>query len=199
MRRYARVYGFTIFVLLLGAIPVHAAPVDFFATLSGAAEIPPTGSPGTGFAHVTIDDTAHTLRVQATFSGLTSTTIASHIHCCAPQPANVGVATTVPTFPGFPLGVMSGTYDNTFNTLLDSTYNPAFLTAPVSGGTAAGAEAVLFAGMLLGQSYLNIHTNAFPGGEIRGILVTPEPGTLLLLGAGLAGLAQQMWRTRRRR
>jgi len=189
MRRYARVYGFTIFVLLLGAIPVHAAPVDFFATLSGAAEIPPTGSPGTGFAHVTIDDTAHTLRVQATFSGLTSTTIASHIHCCAPQPANVGVATTVPTFPGFPLGVMSGTYDNTFNTL----------TAPVSGGTAAGAEAVLFAGMLLGQSYLNIHTNAFPGGEIRGILVTPEPGTLLLLGAGLAGLAQQMWRTRRRR
>ena len=50
MRRYARVYGFTIFVLLLGAIPVHAAPVDFFATLSGAAEIPPTGSPGTGWS-----------------------------------------------------------------------------------------------------------------------------------------------------
>jgi hypothetical protein len=197
MRRYARVYGFTIVVLLLGAIPVHAAPVDFFATLSGAAEIPPTGSPGTGFAHVTIDDTAHTLRVQATFSGLTSTTIASHIHCCALQPANVGVATTVPTFPGFPLGVMSGTYDNTFNTLLDSTYNPAFVTA--NGGTAASAEAALFSGMLLGQSYLNIHTNAFPAGEIRGILVTPEAGTLLLLGAGLAGLAHQMWRTRRRR
>ena len=196
MRRYASVYALTIVVLLLGAVPVHAAPVDFFATLSGAAEIPPTGSPGTGFAHVTIDDTAHTLRVQATFSGLTSTTVASHIHCCAPQPANVGVATTVPTFPGFPLGVMSGTYDNTFNTLLDSTYNPEFLTA--SGGTAVSAEAGLFAGMLLGQSYLNIHTNLFPGGEIRGVLVTPEVGTLSLLGAGLAGLAQQM-RTRRRR
>jgi len=196
MRRYASVYALTIVVLLLGAVPVHAAPVDFFATLSGAAEIPPTGSPGTGFAHVTIDDTAHTLRVQATFSGLTSTTVASHIHCCAPQPANVGVATTVPTFPGFPLGVMSGTYDNTFNTLLDSTYNPEFLTA--SGGTAVSAEAGLFAGMLLGQSYLNIHTNLFPSGEIRGVLVTPEVGTLSLLGAGLAGLAQQM-RTRRRR
>ena len=63
---------------------------------------------------------------------------------------------------------MSGTYDNTFNTLLDSTYNPAFLTA---SGTAASAEAGLFAGMLLGQSYLNIHTNLFPGGEIRGTLV----------------------------
>src|SRR5437867_3632985 len=171
----------------------------FETDLSGLNEIPPNLSPATGKAIVELDPLAHTMTVNATFSGLLGTVTAAHIHCCAPQPANVGVATTLPTFPGFPLVVMSGTYDNTFNTLLDSTYNPAFLTAPVSGGTAAGAEAVLFAGMLLGQSYLNIHTNAFPGGEIRGILVTPEPGTLLLLGAGLAGLAQQMWRTRRRR
>src|SRR5436309_2390804 len=58
-----------------------------------------------------------------------------------------------------------------------------------SGGTAAGAEAALIAGMLSGQTYANIHDVNFPGGEIRGQLqVVPEPGTMLLLIAGLVPL-----------
>jgi hypothetical protein len=195
MRHYARVYGLTIVVLVLRTVPVHATPVDFFATLSGAAEVPANASPGTGFAHVTIDPALHTLHVQVTFGGLSAITIASHIHCCGPQDTNLLVATTTPTFPGFPLGVTSGTYDQTFDTTLASTYNPAFVTA--HGGTTASAEADLFAGIVAGQSYLNIHTTAFPGGEIRGPLVTPEPGTLLLLSAGLASIAHQLWRRRR--
>jgi len=99
------------------------------------------------------------------------------------------------TFPGFPLGVTSGSYDQTFDMLLLSSYNAPFVTA--NGGTAASAEAALFAGISAGESYLNIHTNAFPGGEIRGFLVAvPEPFTLSLFGAGLAGAA--MLRRRRR-
>ena len=193
MRRFAVICGLTIFTLLV-ASPIYADAVEFFATLSGAAEIPPSGSPGTGSAHVTFDPVLHTLHVQAVFSGLGSPDTAAHIHCCAPQPANVGVATTLPMFSGFPTGVTSGTYDNTLDTSLLSTYNPAFVTA--SGGTAASAETALFTGMVVGQSYFNIHTTQFPGGEIRGILVTPEAGTLLLLSAGLAGLGQRLWRQR---
>ena len=48
----------------------------------------------------------------------------------------------------------------------------------------AGAEAALLTGLAAGEAYLNIHTNVFPGGEIRGFLQVPGP----IAGAGLPGL-----------
>jgi hypothetical protein len=69
--------------------------------------------------------------IDVSFSGLLGTTTASHIHCCTPTPLSgtAGVATTTPTFAGFPLGVTSGTYMNTLDLTLASSYNPAFVTA----------------------------------------------------------------------
>jgi hypothetical protein len=158
--------------------------------LVGALEVPPSGSPGTGSAEVVIDPTAKTMHVDVAFSGLEAGTTASHIHCCLALPfetgVSVGVATTVPTFPGFPLGVTSGTYSHDFDLTDPASYNPAFVTA--HGGTVAGAEAALVAGIEDGLSYLNIHTTMFPSGEIRGFLAVPEPASLVLLGAALLGL-----------
>jgi len=167
---------------------VFAGPLTFVADLTPGAEIPPAAlSSGIGSATVTLDDVAHTLAVHISFSNLLGTTTASHIHCCAPQPGTTSVATQVPRFIGFPVGVTSGTYDNVFNTLLDSTYNPSFEAA--HGGTAASAEAALFAGIAAGESYLNVHTSAYGGGEIRGVLgPVPEPGTFVLAGLALGGL-----------
>lgn len=147
-------------------------------------------SPGLGFATVAFDNVAHTLQVNLSFSGLTSPTTAAHIHCCTAVPGTglAGVATQVPSFVGFPLGVTSGTFLNTLDLTQASSWNPAFVTA--NGGTTASAEAVLLAGSAAGMSYLNIHTVAFPGGEIRGFLTpVPEPGAwaLMILGFGLAG------------
>lgn len=185
----ARLWLFLI-VLLVGN-PVQAATIDYIAYLNGASEFPPNASSGTGFGHVAYDSIAHTLLVQIDFTGLSGITTASHLHCCtaSPDTGTAGVATQTPSFSGFPLGVFSGTYENTFDLTLASSWNAAFLTN--NGGTAAGAEAA-FADGLKGRVYLNIHTDQFPGGEIRGFLhQVPEPATIALLGIGLVAIARR--------
>ena len=115
--------------LMLPAQATYAVPMTFAGNLTGAHEVPPVPSLGTGLATVVLDPTAHTIQVNATFSGLTSNDVAAHIHCCAPLGTNAGVATTVPAFPGFPLGVTSGTYSSVVFDLTQPTiYNPAFVT-----------------------------------------------------------------------
>jgi hypothetical protein len=191
----------TLALMLAGSLAFAASPAAatitvYNAQLSGTNENPANASPGTGLGIVTIDDVLDTMRVQAFFSGLLGTTTASHIHCCAPAGTNAGVATQTPFFVGFPIGVTSGTYDNTFDMTLTGSFNVSFVTA--NGGTAAGAFAALIAGLNAGDAYLNIHTTAFPGGEIRGQLAAvPEPSTWMLLlgGFGMLGVALR-WRRR---
>src|SRR5215204_7496320 len=132
MKKALNLLGVMVMVGMLFGV-AKADQLVFTTTLTGAQEVPPTGSPGIGSALVILDTATNMLTVNVSFAGLLSPTIASHIHCCTPPGANAMVATTVPTFPGFPLGVTTGTYLMTFDLTLASTYNPAFITA--HGGT----------------------------------------------------------------
>jgi hypothetical protein len=181
---------------LAAATAAHATPITFTFSLGGTNEVPPTPSPATGTATIVLDPTAQTLQLDVEFANLSSPDVAAHIHCCAPPGTNAPVATTLPAFPGFPLGVTSGTYVSpVFDLTQPLIYNPAFIS---SNGTLAQAELALITGLETGNTYLNIHTVNFPGGEIRGIVANAvsEPAMLALLGLGLFGAAVARRRSR---
>lgn len=180
---------FLLLPALLAATAMSQAQVfTFGASLSGPAEAPPNASPATGTALVAYDAGAKTLKIDVTFFGLTGPTTVAHIHGATVNPfsGTAGVAVSPGTFPGFPAGVTAGAYSHVFDLTQTSTFTTAFQNA--NGGTVAGAEAGLFAAMQSGRTYVNLHTTAFPGGEIRGFLTpVPEPATTAAIAGGVLG------------
>lgn len=180
------------FPWLLAGVLSLSAPLAQADLLVYSADLTPeiTGATGSGTATVTIDTVLHSMLVNVVFSGLSGVTTAAHIHCCTAVPGTgtAGVATQTPTFSGFPGGVSAGTYLNTFDLTLPGSWNTTFVNN--NGGTPALTEVVLLAGLEDERTYLNIHTNLFPGGEIRGFLVrnVAEPGSMALLGLAVSGL-----------
>jgi hypothetical protein len=114
------------------------------ATLSGASEVPPTTSAGTGSATATLDTATGKLIWDVTYSGLTGPAKAAHIHG--------------PAGPGQNAGVVVPLKGN--------------LASPIRGS--ATLTAPQMADLEAGQYYVNIHTAANKGGEIRGQL-QPAP------------------------
>jgi CHRD domain len=106
--------------------------------LSGVNEVPPVATRGTGVVDTTYDRQTSILRWTVTYSGLTGPVTSAHFHGPAQQGASGGI--TVP--------------------LVGS------LLSPISG--AATLNTVQAADLIAGRWYLNLHTAANPGGEIRG-------------------------------
>jgi hypothetical protein len=134
-------------VLLSSAKPTRAAGTTYKTTMNGATEVPPTTSTGTGTATVTYDASTKQVTWSGTFTGLTGPATAAHIHGPADPGKNAGVIV--------PLSQKDVPFTSPFQgsaTLTDD--KAAALAAALSGG----------------QAYVNVHTAANPGGEIRGQL-----------------------------
>src|SRR5882762_420960 len=189
--------AFTVPLLLVVAYSARATIFEDYANLNGPSESPANTSLATGFGVIDYNDTLHTLALNFSWSGLQGTTTASHIHAATTTPLSgtAGVATTTPYFAGFPIGVTSGSYANTLDLTLASSWNNSYITA--NGGTTASAESALAAAMASGRAYLNIHSTVYGGGEIRGFLVVPEPSSLELFGVGACGALAYRARGRR--
>jgi hypothetical protein len=118
-----------------------AQVLNLGATLSGAAEVPPNASAGMGQLQAEFDKASRTFRYTLRYSGLSGPVKAGHFHGPAEAGKNAGVA----------LGI---------NNAAES---------PAQGSAVLTADQA--ADLLAGKWYVNLHTAANPGGEVRGQVI----------------------------
>jgi hypothetical protein len=126
---------------LLLAAPAYAATEHFHADMLGPSEVPANTSAGTGSVDATLDTATKKLDYVVTWSGLTGPATMAHIHGPAPAGKNAGVIV--------PLG--------------EAPTSPIRGSAPLTDAQIKALENA--------QYYVNVHTDAHKGGEIRGQLL----------------------------
>ena len=127
--------------LAFGAAVAFAGPAfadKMKAALDGKSEVPANTSAATGTAQLDYDPASKKLSWKVTYSGLSGPATAAHFHGPAAAGANAGVKVPIPNA----------------------------TSSPVEGSATLTDEQA--ADLMAGKYYVNIHTAANPGGEIRG-------------------------------
>ncbi len=164
----ARGLSFRLAVLpIIGACLVgasaSAAILTFEANLDGFQELPPNSSPGFGFGELTLD----TVSGFVTITNSTYQDLLGNSSVVTLNDAGFGTNGVV---------ILSLTLDN-----------PGTTAGTFSGSGTIPAGQVT--DMINTNTYINIRSNVYPSGEIRGqLFIVPEPSSLLLACTGIFGL-----------
>ena len=183
--------------LFFGA-SANAALIEFFLQGQAGAGLRSgnetgivNGVPGSGgitAGGIVFDNVANTMLINVGwgsgngFTNLTGNATAMHIH-----------------------GSPTGSFTTNSGVLIGlDGLTPFFNNSATNGGfrgtvSISGANVVV-SDLLAGRYYLNVHTTANPGGEIRGNLIAvPEPTSIALVGLTLGGLAFRRFRRNAKR
>jgi len=125
----------------------QAAPMSMHVPLTGAQQVPPVQTSGSGVADITYDPDTRVITWDITFSGLSGQATMAHIHGPAAMGKNAGV-----------------------EVWLSTKGKPA--TSPLKGQ--ATLAPTVAQQLMAGETYINVHTPEHPGGEIRGQIVPPK-------------------------
>ncbi len=141
MTKMTRIAVGSLMVAGLAFTTANAAEIKLKATLNGASEVPANTTTGKGTAELTLNDATKEISWTISYEGLTGDAVAAHIHGPAAATANAGVVTSL-----VPMGTAP--------------------KSPLVGKATLTAEQM--ASVLAGMTYVNVHTAANKGGEIRG-------------------------------
>lgn len=136
-------------IFLCTVVSSAQAEQIFLGNLDGLQEVPANASTATGFGRVTLNDAETQITVSVYYSGLSANTVSGHIHGPAVAGANAQILFNLQP----PTGQTSG-----------SVVNTTFAITPTQ-----------VVDLKAGRHYFNIHSSAFPGGEIRGQILPSSP------------------------
>lgn len=164
------------FLSFVGVGTATAGPV-FEAYLDGNQAVLSNSSSATGFATFEFDNDFTTLTYELWVWEISNITMA-HIHLGGPDVNGPVVLWLYPSGP--PPLLISGPYDGL---LSSGTVTAANLVGPLAGLL---TMTDLYDAMRTDNTYVNVHTSAYPAGEIRGqIRGVPEPTTIAIVALGL--------------
>ena len=134
--------GAAVAVIAASTVPARAEVLSYKVELKGGSEVPPNHSKATGGVSVNYDPAEKKLSWTGSYSGLSGPVTVAHFHGPALAGKNAGIAVAIAT------GNLPASFEGS-----------ATLTDAQAADLAAG------------RWYLNLHTAAYPAGEIRGQVV----------------------------
>lgn len=127
-------------------IAALAAPMSFTVKLTGAEQVPPVQTSGSGSAALTYDPSSRVVTWSVTYSGLSSDVTMAHFH--------------------------DGAEGKNGPVVIWISKKGEAVSSPITGqATLTPEQAQQFTS---GAWYVNVHTKDHPAGEIRGQVVPPK-------------------------